>query len=116
MEKFKCVICGSEVEEYGNNPMPVEEEGKCCDLCNLLIVIPARMGLLNTRRKTPMESFMFCIEHDEAAKAAEWLSTEDFTKEELLTIAKTLLISVDHQPGVSDYLIDVESALDKLDK
>ena len=32
--KFTCCICGEESEGYGNNPSPVEEEGKCCDACN----------------------------------------------------------------------------------
>lgn len=46
-EKAKvCVICGKEFEGYGNNPEPVKssDEGQCCDDCNNLYVIPARMN------------------------------------------------------------------------
>lgn len=41
MEKFKCCICGSEVEEYGNNPWPLnkDEDAKCCDMCNELVIL-----------------------------------------------------------------------------
>lgn len=39
----KCVICGKEIKEYGNNPAPVKDSGKCCDDCNKKIVIPARL-------------------------------------------------------------------------
>ena len=40
----ECVICGDTCEcEYGNNPAPVKDEGKCCNKCNANVVIPARM-------------------------------------------------------------------------
>lgn len=29
---------------YGNNPHPIND-GRCCDTCDCLIVIPARMGM-----------------------------------------------------------------------
>ena len=38
-----CVICGEIGIGYGNNPAPVKTEGKCCDDCNALFVIPARL-------------------------------------------------------------------------
>ena len=43
--KFKCCICGKEVEEYGNNPWPIKE-GRCCNECNLSKVLPARIEML----------------------------------------------------------------------
>jgi hypothetical protein len=39
----KCCICGVKIQGYGNNPYPVREDGECCDSCNTLIVIPARI-------------------------------------------------------------------------
>ena len=39
----KCVLCNEEYDGYGNNPYPVTENGRCCDDCNRLKVIPARM-------------------------------------------------------------------------
>lgn len=33
-----CVLCGGVIEGYGNNPYPLAEEGRCCDLCNMLVV------------------------------------------------------------------------------
>lgn len=45
-EKFKCCICGKEVEGFGNNPEPVKHEGRCCDVCNVTFVIPARVNMM----------------------------------------------------------------------
>lgn len=41
-DKKVCCICGTEFYGYGNNPAPVKSEGRCCDRCNLAVVIPAR--------------------------------------------------------------------------
>lgn len=42
--EFTCCICGKHfVDEYGNNPSPVKEEGECCDDCNWEYVVPARI-------------------------------------------------------------------------
>ena len=43
VERKVCCICGEEFEEYGNNPAPIKDSGKCCDGCNLKFVIPARI-------------------------------------------------------------------------
>jgi DNA-directed RNA polymerase subunit RPC12/RpoP len=43
---MKCVICGKEFEGYGNNPWPVKSRGRCCDECNLNVVIPARLKMV----------------------------------------------------------------------
>ena len=39
----KCTICRIDIKGHGNNPSPVKEEGKCCDTCNSLIVLPHRL-------------------------------------------------------------------------
>ena len=43
----RCIICGTPVGNYGNNPYPLcdinDTEHKCCDLCNIQFVIPARL-------------------------------------------------------------------------
>lgn len=51
MKKFKCCICGKEVEEYGNNPWPVKEDGICCSKCNLEKVLPARIIAIREENK-----------------------------------------------------------------
>tara|TARA_A100001201_G_scaffold141712_2_gene137834 strand:- start:2473 stop:2619 length:147 start_codon:yes stop_codon:yes gene_type:complete len=43
---MKCVICNENIEGYGNNPKPIKEEGRCCDRCNITVVIPSRMKYL----------------------------------------------------------------------
>ena len=45
-EPFKCCICDELIKgQYGNNPWPVKDSGKCCDDCNMTDVIPARIEL-----------------------------------------------------------------------
>lgn len=39
----KCCICGLPLDGHGNNPAPVKSEGQCCDMCNAVYVIPARL-------------------------------------------------------------------------
>lgn len=48
-----CVLCGTEITDYGNNPDPVAQNGRCCDHCNSTKVIPAR---LEQARKLSQES------------------------------------------------------------
>ena len=51
---MKCSICNSEIEkqvdengkvfwESGNNAEPIND-GRCCDFCNMAVVIPTRMN------------------------------------------------------------------------
>ena len=40
-EEKNCSICGKKYGGYGNNAQPVSS-GRCCDICNMLVVIPTR--------------------------------------------------------------------------
>lgn len=48
MEQFKCCLCGEDTEGFGNNPQPLakNDNDRCCDDCNTLRVIPARLAAL----------------------------------------------------------------------
>ena len=50
MNKFKCDICGKEVEGYWNNPAPLEGS-KCCDRCHNKYVVPARLKQIKVESK-----------------------------------------------------------------
>ena len=39
-----CILCKGEIVGYGNNPDPLSTTGRCCDTCNDVRVIPARMA------------------------------------------------------------------------
>ena len=46
--KFKCCLCGKNCIGYGNNPYPLKKDtdkkpNRCCDDCNVMKVIPARL-------------------------------------------------------------------------
>ena len=40
-----CCMCGEELKDFGNNPYPISDEGRCCDKCNDK-VIEARITAL----------------------------------------------------------------------
>lgn len=39
---MKCCFCGNEIVGYGNSPRPIVVRGKCCDECNIKIIVPYR--------------------------------------------------------------------------
>lgn len=53
-ELLKCSICNNPIPvngfgwAYGNNAQPVNN-GRCCDYCNFMYVIPARINQGKTR-------------------------------------------------------------------
>ncbi len=41
---MKCTICDGPLDDqYGNNAEPVSK-GKCCNICNATVVVPARIN------------------------------------------------------------------------
>jgi len=40
----ECILCGGKYIGYGNNAEPIKK-GRCCDICDNLKVIPARLKL-----------------------------------------------------------------------
>ena len=48
---YECCICHKMFTDWGNDPWPVDksDDARCCDACNALVVIPARITGL--RRK-----------------------------------------------------------------
>lgn len=45
-----CSICGKAYTGYGNNAQPVNN-GRCCDDCNGMVVIPARLDVIINGKK-----------------------------------------------------------------
>ena len=41
-----CCICKNKFKGWGNNPWPVKDKGVCCDQCNWLYVISARLSII----------------------------------------------------------------------
>ncbi len=52
-EKQICILCGAEIDGFGNNPEPVAsfDQGRCCDKCNRNLVIPARIKMAGEAMK-----------------------------------------------------------------
>ena len=49
--KYTCCICGKKAEGFGNNPQPIKDKGRCCDACNVEVVILARLGIIIKNKK-----------------------------------------------------------------
>ena len=49
-----CVICEKPFTGYGNNPSPLKEKGRCCNACNILVVI-SRINQTPKQNKDPDE-------------------------------------------------------------
>lgn len=54
-EWHTCPLCGTVFIGWGNNPEPLMafEDGPCCDDCNWLKVIPARLSRLWREKGRP---------------------------------------------------------------
>ncbi len=42
-----CDICNEHIHDFGHNAEPVVKNGKCCDVCNIKVVIPKRIEEMN---------------------------------------------------------------------
>ena len=65
-KKKVCCICGKEFTGWGNNPYPIKEDGECCRVCNISVVLPRRIKLMNERLNKYYRNDM---------KELEWLKT-----------------------------------------
>lgn len=89
-DEHKCCICGGPLGKYGNNAEPVAN-GKCCDDCNIDVVIPARLNASKNNR---------IIEED---------------KEETITYS-IVKIDTEYVPAVENYSTEseVDAVIDEL--
>lgn len=37
-KKYNCVLCGKRVKDYGHNPYPIKDKGRCCNDCNSKVI------------------------------------------------------------------------------
>ena len=58
----KCCICGREFEGIGNSPQPVGnvfgDSDRCCDVCNVEVVIPVRVFIDEKVKKRLVDVIM----------------------------------------------------------
>lgn len=45
----KCCLCNKNFEGFGHNPSPLKENALCCNDCNFLKVIPARVKAIKDK-------------------------------------------------------------------
>lgn len=50
---YTCCICGKTFTGWGNNPWPVveDENARCCDACNGIVVVPARITMMYNKKE-----------------------------------------------------------------
>jgi hypothetical protein len=44
---MNCSICNTEITGHGHNPTPVTSKGRCCDKCNIEVVVPKRIKIIS---------------------------------------------------------------------
>ena len=47
-KKDKCVVCGKEIQGYGNNAEPLKK-GRCCDKCNAKVILARLKGVTDLK-------------------------------------------------------------------
>ena len=52
MKKEKCCICGEIIEGYGNNPYPLKNKGRCCDICNMKVIEERLKRIIANKKKS----------------------------------------------------------------
>jgi len=65
----KCVLCGGEAGRYGHNAFPLST-GRCCEDCNAVKVIPARLASLENRYHEPYYETMKKLTQEKAFSEA----------------------------------------------
>lgn len=94
----KCVICGKEIQGYGNNAEPVAK-GRCCDECNKTKVIPARLKqTMNEEAPTANKEKLFAEIREIAA--ADWEVGKIFDPEDFDEFAQ---IMIEDNPALGYY-------------
>ena len=74
MEKYTCCLCGKEFEGFGNNPYPLSEEGRCCNMCNDEVIC-ARLNAISPKQLVEDEEFTNnLLQNLENAEESEILS------------------------------------------
>jgi hypothetical protein len=58
----KCILCGDDYRGWGNNPEPVAsfDDGQCCNVCNAMRVIPARIQAAGDEQPSMDEDGVGC--------------------------------------------------------
>lgn len=56
-KKLTCCICKGPIEkngtwEAGNNAEPVVKNGRCCSMCNMMVVVPARIKQMQNQERS----------------------------------------------------------------
>lgn len=51
----KCCLCGATYDRFGRNPDPLGDASteRCCEVCDVVYVIPIRMGCPLNHNTTP---------------------------------------------------------------
>lgn len=58
-----CSICGKRFYNYGNNARPLNT-GRCCDICNISLVIPMRLYILDKYKTNDYNNYLITISYD----------------------------------------------------
>lgn len=72
-QRHICSICGIPFVGWGNNPDPLGDVSeRCCDDCNRVFVLSARMHLLTAHQINALQVLMECAKWGDAVASAEY--------------------------------------------
>ena len=85
-----CCLCGMEYRGKGNNPWPLAESGRCCDLCDCTKVLPRRLvmgyGFAEETAKEIGEATWNLTRTFSGLTAEEWFAVANDPEKKLLKI------------------------------
>ena len=119
---MKCSICKEEIPvkeggwSTGNNAQPIND-GRCCDACNMNVVIPARLHAVSNRHEEEEEEhWLYLLSHGGYARVVgaddNWTTAHQLTGEtgRLFAAAPEMLaglrrILLKQQTGEDDFSV-----------
>ncbi len=55
-KEYTCCFCGGRFIGEGNDPSPLKEEGRCCDDCNIDVIIARIEEILDALEETDAQA------------------------------------------------------------
>lgn len=99
---FDCAFCHKTFDGYGNNPWPVADSGRCCDMCNLEIVVKKRVSIAEKFKQEIPSTPARRYESDPALLS---LPTDDIALE-FAALFQAHSVPVDEHPRESSTVCD----------
>ena len=72
-KQYKCVLCNYSYDDYGNNPQPLSDKGRCCSSCNQKVLMVRKYRIKHLPQVKPRAP----LSYSEEVRWAHLLPSED---------------------------------------